>query len=203
MAWWVVTGGIGSGKSTVTRLAAASGLPTLDADRVGHDVLAGPARAAVAERWPSVIVDGYVDRKRLAGIVFTNRAELRALEAIVHPLIADELRHRMASSSRGIVELSVPLPLAGDLPTVVVDVPEEVRRSRLLERGMSPEAVDARIASQPDRAGWLALATVVIDNSGPPERLHKAVFRWLTASSSRDSGRETPQAETVGDDRDR
>ncbi len=203
MPWWVVTGGIGSGKSTVTRLAAASGLPTLDADQVGHDVLAGPARATVAERWPAVVVDGQVDRKRLAGIVFADRAELKALEAIVHPLIAEELRHRMASSSRGVVELSVPLPLAGDLPTVVVDVPEEIRRSRLVERGMPPDVIDSRMANQPARSEWLALATVVIDNSGPPERLHKAVLKWLAASTSQTSASEASEAETVGDDRDR
>lgn len=179
MTWWVVTGGIGAGKSTVTRLAAASGLATLDADRVGHDVLAGPARDTVARRWPSVMVKGQVDRKRLAGIVFADRAELADLEAIVHPLIADELRHRIASSSLGVVELSVPLPLAGDLPTLVVDVPEQVRRTRLAERGMALEAIDARMASQPARSEWLALATVVVDNSGPPERLHRAVRRWL------------------------
>jgi dephospho-CoA kinase len=179
MTWWVVTGGIGSGKSTVTRLAAASGLATIDADRVGHDVLAGPARRTVGERWPSTLVDGHVDRARLGAIVFSDPAQLRELEAMTHPLIAEEIRHRMASSNRGVVELSVPLEILDELPTVVVDAPEEVRRSRLAERGLTPEQIDARIGNQPTRDEWLSLATVVIDNSGPPEALHRAVSSWL------------------------
>lgn len=179
MTWWVVTGGIGSGKSTVTRLASASGLATIDADRVGHDVLAGPARHTVGSRWPSTVVDGGIDRAALGAIVFADRAQLRELEAILHPLISEEIRHRMAASNRGVVELSVPLEILDELPTVVVDAPEDVRRARLVERGLTPDQIDARIANQPTRDEWLSLATVVIDNSGPPEALHRAVARWL------------------------
>lgn len=109
MTWWVVTGGIGSGKSTVTRLAAAAGYSTIDADLVGHDVLAGPARAAVAARWPEVMENGQVNRKALGAIVFNDRAQLKELEAITHPLISEELRYRMAATTRGVLELSVPI----------------------------------------------------------------------------------------------
>lgn len=179
MTWWVVTGGIGSGKSTVTRLAAASGLTTIDADHVGHDVLAGPARGPVSARWPEAVEDGHVSRKALGAIVFADRSQLKELEAITHPLISEELRHRMMATTRGVMELSVPIPLAGDLPTVVVDAPDEVRRARLRERGMSEEAIEGRMSNQPTREEWLALATVVIDNSGTPEALHRAVARWL------------------------
>lgn len=179
MAWWVVTGGIGSGKSTVTRLAAASGLATIDADLVGHDVLAGPARGAVAARWPQTVVDGQINRKILGSIVFADPPQLRELEAITHPLISDELRYRMVATTRGVLELSVPIPLAGDLPTVVVDTPDDLRRKRLHERGLSDEAIDARMTNQPSRTEWLELATVVIDNSGTPDDLHRAVARWL------------------------
>ncbi len=179
MTWWVVTGGIGSGKSTVTRLAAASGLATIDADLVGHDVLAGPARMAVAARWPEAIVDDHVDRHILGSIVFADPPQLKELEAITHPLISDELRHRMVATTRGVLELSVPIPLAGDLPTLVVDAPDDVRRERLQERGWADEAIDARMANQPTRSEWIALATVVIDNSGTPGELHSAVARWL------------------------
>lgn len=179
MAWWVVTGGIGSGKSTVTRLASAAGFATIDADLVGHDVLAGPARAAVARRWPEVMAGGQVDRKALGAIVFSDRAQLKELEALTHPLISEELRYRMASSTRGVLELSVPIPLAGNLPTVVVDAPEEIRRQRLRDRGLSEEAIENRISNQPTRSEWLEMATVVIDNSGTPDDLHRAVTRWL------------------------
>lgn len=179
MTWWVVTGGIGSGKSTVTRLAAASGLSTIDADLVGHDVLAGPARAAVAARWPESAPDGHIDRKLLGAVVFADRDQLKELEAITHPLISVELRYRMASTTRGVLELSVPIPLAGDLPTVVVDAPDEIRRQRLRDKGMSDAAIDGRMFNQPTRDEWLALATVVIDNAGSPDALHRAVARWL------------------------
>lgn len=179
MTWWVVTGGIGSGKSTVTRLASAAGYSTIDADLVGHDVLAGPARTAVATRWPEVMKEGHVDRKALGAIVFSDRSQLKELEAITHPLISEELRHRMAATTRGILELSVPIPLAGNLPTVVVDTPDDVRRQRLRERGLSDEDIERRFANQPTRAEWLAMATVVIDNSGTPEELHRAVTRCL------------------------
>lgn len=179
MTWWVVTGGIGSGKSTVTRLASASGLATIDADLVGHDVLAGPARAAVSERWPDAVADGHIDRKLLGAIVFADRVQLKELEAITHPRISVELRYRMAGTTRGVLELSVPIPLAGDLPTLVVDAPDAIRRQRLRDRGMSEEAIDGRMFNQPTRHEWLALATVVIDNSGSAEALHRAVARWL------------------------
>lgn len=179
MTWWVVTGGIGSGKSTVTRLASAAGYSTIDADLVGHDVLAGPARAAVAARWPEVMSGGHVDRKALGRIVFSDRAQLKELEAIIHPLISEELRHRMAATTRGILELSVPIALAGNLPTVVVDAPEDIRRARLRDRGLSEGDIEGRIANQPTREEWLAMASVVIDNSGTPEDLHRAVARCL------------------------
>ena len=179
MTWWVVTGGIGSGKSTVTRLAAAAGYSTIDADLVGHDVLAGPARAAVAARWPEVMEHGRVNRQALGAIVFNDRAQLRELEAITHPLISEELRHRMAATTRGVLELSVPIPLAGDLPTVVVDAPDDIRRRRLEQRGLSAEQIEARMSNPPTRQEWLAMATIVIDNSGTPEQLHRAVTRCL------------------------
>ena len=180
MTWWVVTGGIGCGKSTVTRLAAAAGYTTIDADLVGHDVLAGPARAAVAARWPEVVVEnGQIDRKALGAIVFSDRSQLKELEAITHPLISEELRHRMAATTRGVLELSVPIPLAGNLPTVVVDAPDHIRRERLRKRGLTDEQIEARMNNQPSRQEWLAMATIVIHNSGTPEQLHRAVTRCL------------------------
>ncbi|MFP3915098.1 MAG: dephospho-CoA kinase [Actinomycetota bacterium] len=179
MTWWVVTGGIGCGKSTVTRLASAAGYSTIDADLVGHDVLAGPARSAVEARWPEVMKGGQVDRKALGAIVFSDRGQLKELESITHPLISEELRYRMAATTRGVLELSVPIALAGNLPTVVVDVPDEIRRRRLRERGLSEEDIDGRIANQPTREEWLAMASVVIDNSGDPDDLHRAVTRFL------------------------
>ncbi len=179
MTWWVVTGGIGSGKSTVTRLASAAGYSTIDADLVGHDVRAGPAKATGAARWPEVIEDDYVNRKALGAIVFADRAQLEELEAITHPLISEELRYRMAATTRGVLELSVPIPLAGDLPTIVVDAPDDIRRKRLLQRGLSEEQIEHRMANQPTRQEWLDMATIVIDNSGTADDLHRAVTRCL------------------------
>ncbi|MGH8949214.1 MAG: dephospho-CoA kinase, partial [Acidimicrobiia bacterium] len=82
---WLITGGIGSGKSEVRRLLAERGIRTVDADAVGHAVLAGEGLSPVADRWPDVVLEGQIDRKALARIVFADAGELRALEAITHP----------------------------------------------------------------------------------------------------------------------
>lgn len=165
----VLTGGIGSGKSTAARILADLGATVIDADRIGHEILAGPAFEAVARRWPSVVVDGLIDRGRLAEIVFSDESDLRELETITHPLIREEISRKVGEAPADrpvVVEISVPVPMVeGEWTTVVVDAPDHVRWSRLLDRGMAPEAIRARMTRQPSREDWKALADVVIDNS--------------------------------------
>ncbi|HEY7704837.1 MAG TPA: dephospho-CoA kinase [Acidimicrobiia bacterium] len=189
----VVTGGIGSGKSVLVEALGATGFDTVDADRIGHRLLASGTviNQAVRRRWPEVgMPDGEVDRKRLAHIVFGDPDELAALEAITHPAIRSELRSLLESEGDLLViDLSVPRAIADDedlarLPVVVVDAPVELRRRRLTERGLEEPDVSRRLAAQPSRGEWLRLADLVVPNHGGLDSLRaaaEAVRRWFAA----------------------
>ncbi len=171
----VLTGGIGSGKSTVGRLLRDWGAFLVDADVLAREVVAPgtPGLAAVVEVFgPGVLTaSGALDRAALADLVFGDPDRLGQLESIVHPLV-----HRRAvgllTSGAGARLMVYEVPLPGRHPfdedptVVVVDAPDGVRRQRLLDRGMTDAQVDARLASQPSRMEWLALADLVVDNSG-------------------------------------
>ena len=172
---WLITGGIGSGKSEVRRLLAERGIHTIDADAVGHTVLAGEGLSSVAQRWPDVVLEGQIDRKALARIVFSDPAELRALESITHPLIFGRIEADLKGFSGVAV---VEMPLLGTSmgwPVIVVDSEDETRVSRALQRGMEEADVRRRMASQPTRAEWLAAADLVVPNHGDIGELEKAV----------------------------
>jgi len=174
-----LTGGIGSGKSEVARRLIGYGAVLIDADAIAREVLApGTAGlAAVAEAFGDEILagDGGLDRERLGAIVFADPGELARLNAIVHPLVGvrmAELESAAAPRDDAIVVHDVPLiaenSLAGryDL-VVVVDAPEQARLDRMVRRrGMSVEAARARMAAQATREQRLAVADLVVDNSG-------------------------------------
>src|SRR5688572_16184742 len=106
---FVITGGIGSGKTTVINLLSEAGWSVIRTDLVGHEVLTDPeVVAAVAGRWPTAVVDGEVSRSELANVVFQNRDQLSALEAITHPFIVDRV-DRWIELSNGWVAVEVPL----------------------------------------------------------------------------------------------
>ncbi len=175
---WLLTGGIGSGKSEVRRILRNFGIKTIDADTVGHRVLEGAALAPVAERWPEVIKEGRVDRAGLARIVFSNLAELRELEAITHPLIFGSIEAQLEGFADAVV---VEMPLITGLEgwrRMVVDARDEVKRERAVQREMSPEDVVARMASQPSRSEWLASGDLVIPNHGSMADLEATVDRF-------------------------
>lgn len=187
---WILTGGIGSGKSTVSRMLEVRGATVVDADRIGHEVLepGGPAFARVASRWPGCVVDGRIDRRRLGAIVFDDQRELEVLEAITHPEIRRVLDERLADLDDHVIVVEVSVPNvrpAGEWGWIVVDAPDEVRRARAVARGLSDEQVRARMAAQPNREEWLALADLVIDNGGSLVDLAEAVERaWYQMRSS-------------------
>ena len=167
---WVLSGGIGSGKSEVRTLLEKSGVATIDADGIGHLVLAsdGPASAEVASRWPRVVVDGEIDRAALASIVFEDPGELASLESITHPYIFDTIRARVQDIA-GPVVVEIPLfyhRLGDDWRWIVVDCDDQTRLHRLLDRGMTEDDIRARMKTQPSRADWLAAADLVIPNHG-------------------------------------
>ena len=178
---WLLGGGIGSGKSAVRVLLERSGFDTIDADSIGREVLEpdGPAFDQVAMRWPATVVDGLIDRAYLANVVFRDRVELAALEEITHPHIFGSIE-RSVQGIDGAVIVEVPLlqtAIDGGWRRIVVDSDDQTRLRRLLERGMTQEAAEARMQSQPSREEWLAVADLVIPNNGSLDDLAAAVER--------------------------
>jgi len=199
-----LTGGIGSGKSEVSRRLAARGAVIIDADVAARRVVdpGTPGLARIAEALgPGVLrPDGVLDRERLGAIVFGDPAQLAKLNAITHPLIAQW----MQAAERAAVEAA-----EGDLIVVydaallaesgrwadydlviVVDVPPEVQVDRLVsQRGMAPDQARARLAAQASREQRLALADLVIDNSGSLEDLDRRVEEVWADLKRRAAGR--------------
>ena len=176
----IIGGGIGTGKSAVCLFLAQRGFEVLEADRVGHAVLAEDPTVVglVALRWPETLVEGSIHRARLARIVFEDPAQLRELEAITHPTIRHRIR-RWANDQEG-RPAAVEIPVLADLTgpgwkRITVDAPAAVRIGRLRGRGMSGHDIETRMASQPTRKEWLTVADVVLDNSGTPDMLEVQV----------------------------
>jgi dephospho-CoA kinase len=172
----------------VAALLVDHGYTVVEADRIGHEVLEPGERAfdQVADRWPEVVRDDVIDRRALGRIVFSDPDELAALEAITHPEIHRRLADRIGAAD-GPVVVEIPIPvdwLPVDWPVVVVDVPDETRVARLAGRGMASDEIRARMAAQPSRDAWLALADHVLDNAGTEAELATGVARLLAELST-------------------
>ncbi|HUR48025.1 MAG TPA: dephospho-CoA kinase [Acidimicrobiales bacterium] len=197
-----LTGGIGSGKSTVGQLLSARGALVVEADDVVHQLQrpGQPVFDAIARRFGDGVltVDGALDRAALAEIVFHDTEARRELEAIVHPEVLRELgRLRVEAEARGdVIVLDVPL-LAEAGPEartrwgldgiVVVDCPVDVAVTRLIElRGMTDDDARSRVYAQVSRKVRLEAADFVIDNSGDLAHLETEVDRcWLWVETLR------------------
>lgn len=184
-----LTGGIGSGKSTVARLFAERGAVVVDADRVAREVVepGEDALARIVERFGDDVLtpEGGLDRAAMAAIVFADAEARAALEAITHPAIRDRIAERVAAVAEleeadgreRVVVVDHPLLVESGVgawfgTVVVVEAPEEVRVQRLVDaRGMDEADARARMATQADDATRRAVATHVIDNAGPTEEL--------------------------------
>jgi dephospho-CoA kinase len=195
-----LTGGIGSGKSTVSALLADKGAVVIDADAVVRDLQrpGAPVFVAIVERFGQDVVapDGGLDRAAVADIVFGDPGALADLNAIVHPAVGAEIGRRLEglSTTDAVVVLDVPLlvessrgyPVAG---LIVVDVDPEVAVRRLVEqRGMRADDVRARMSQQASRDERRARADVVIDNSGSPADLARqvdAAWEWIEGLRAR------------------
>lgn len=175
----LLLGGIGSGKSSVGRLLAGRGAVVLDADAIGHKVLEiDEVKGELEAWWPSVMLDGVVDRSRLASIVFTDEAQLHLLEGITHPRIKACLAELISASDAELVVVEMPVLhdlVDGDWFRVVVDAPDQVRLCRLIQRGMNEQDGRTRMRSQPSRQDYVSVSDFVIDNSGTVDALHEQV----------------------------
>jgi len=183
-----LTGGIGSGKSTVSALLAARGAVIVDADRIARELVepGTPGLAAVVDAFgPGVLTaDDSLDRPALAGIVFADPAARRTLDAIVHPLVRARAAELEAVAPSGAVVVhDVPLLVetgqasSYDL-VLVVQADPETRVARLVQRGLTADDARARIAAQATDEQRRAVADVVLDNSGTPEQLAAQVDRF-------------------------
>jgi dephospho-CoA kinase len=181
-----LTGGIGSGKSTVSAMLAERGAVIVDADQIARDLqeAGSPVLDRMAERFGSHIIrdDGTLDRAAVATIVFSDEQALKDLNGIVHPAMQDEIQAQIDAhrATDRVVVLDFPLlaenPREGLAATIVVDVDPELAVERLVaQRGMDEADARARIASQISREDRLARATHVIDNNGDLDALRAQV----------------------------
>ncbi|WP_345363695.1 dephospho-CoA kinase [Actinoallomurus liliacearum] len=195
-----LTGGIGSGKSEVSRRLAEHGAVVVDADAAAREVVepGTPGLAEVVAEFGDEVLrpDGSLDRERLGSIVFADEERRARLNAIVHPRVGERMRELVEQAPPdAIVVYDVPLiaenGLAGmyDL-VVVVDAPVEEQVRRLTERrGMTEADARARIAAQATRERRLEIADRVIDNSGSLERLAEQVDElWAELKRRADLG---------------
>jgi len=181
-----LTGGIGAGKSEVSRRLASYGAVVIDADAVARDVVAPgtPGLAEVTAAFgPQVLrSDGTLDRDRLGELVFADASLRMKLNAIIHPRVGERMAEleRQAAGAPVVVH-DVPLlaenHLAGSFDVVVVvDVSPRIQAERLArERGMSRAQAKARMAAQAAREERLAIASIVVDNSGSLAELDREV----------------------------
>ena len=204
MAYFLgLTGNIASGKSTVGKMLLELGVHTyVDADAVVHDLyLPGqPLVAQLTQAFGTGILDaqGGVDRKKLSTVVFNNPAELRRLEAIVHPAVQDavigEVR-KIPDDKVGVLD-AIKLIESGYAPLchgiwIVRSTPAIQLRRLIEDRGMSEEEARVRLAVQPPLEPKLPLATEIIDNNGTLDELRQkvtAAWERFVASLPRDEG---------------
>jgi dephospho-CoA kinase len=179
-----LTGSIGMGKSTASKLFGEEGVPVFEADAAVHALYKGAAAELIEAEFPGTTRDGEVDRPVLARVVFGNPKALKKLESIVHPLVREmETSFVDAARAAGVplVVLDIPLLFENgsevrcDL-VVVVSAPPEMQRERVMRReGMTEERFNAILAAQLPDAEKRARADIVIDTSGPVENTRRTV----------------------------
>ena len=170
-----LTGSIGMGKSTVARMFARAGVPVFDADAVVRDLQANDPSliTEVGKRFPGTVTDGVLDREGLAHVVLGHSGELKALEAIVHPVVQAARTH-FIDRNRDAPALLFDIPLLFETrgegqfdKVIVVSAPVEVQRKRVLARpGMTPEKLDAILARQMPDKEKRNRADFVVDTGG-------------------------------------
>lgn len=190
-----LTGGIGAGKSEVSRLLVRLGAVLIDADLIAREVVAPgtPGLAAVVDAFGQDVLapDGGLDRPKLGSIVFADPEKLAVLNSIVHPLVGARSRElESAAAEDAVVIHDVPLLAENALRplydlVVVVDASPETQLDRLVRlRGMTEADARARMAAQATREQRLGIADVVIDNDAPWRSWRRAYGRFGRISSA-------------------
>lgn len=198
-----LTGGVASGKSTVAKFFALSGVHVIDVDDVSRALSApgGAALPALISRFPNAFSNGLLDRALLRSIVFADASERRALEAVMHPLIRAETRRQLVAAAAGSAPytlLVVPLLYESngyrdDIDcSVVVDVPRTTQIDRMVRtRGLAAQIAEQIVAAQFSREDRLSRAQFVVENSGSVDdaqlqvaRLHQVFLATYLANSS-------------------
>jgi dephospho-CoA kinase len=198
-----LTGGIASGKSTVTQRFEELGVPVIDADVASRSVVepGKPGLAQVVQRFGGGVLDadGRLDRRALRDLIFKDASLREALDAILHPLIRAEMEREAAQSEGPYVVMAIPLLVEGGSSAkrvdrvLVVDADETLQKARLKARdGSSEEQARAILGSQASRAARLAAADDVLLNTGTVaqlrqsvDRLHEKYLQLAQTSSSR------------------
>ncbi|MFF7857146.1 dephospho-CoA kinase [Streptomyces sp. NPDC007904] len=200
-----LTGGIGAGKSEVSRLLVACGAVLIDADRIAREVVAPgtPGLAAVVDAFGEDVLtgDGSLDRPKLGSIVFADPDRLAVLNAIVHPLVGARSRElEEAAAEDAVVVHDVPLLTENGLAplydlVIVVDASRETQLDRLVRRrGMTEEDARARMAAQATREQRREIADIVIDNDVPLDELEQRVKDvWAELVRRARASRRSPQ----------
>lgn len=179
-----LTGGIGSGKSTVAEFLDELGAFVIDSDQLARDVVERGTpgyEAVLAAFGDDILTDGEINRAKLAEIVFKDAAARATLESIIHPLVRDAAEKTVRNlPSDAVVINQIPLLVETDGAkrfdfVITVSADEDVRRRRLIERGMKDYEITKRLAAQVDDAAREAIAHFVIRNSGSIEELRQAV----------------------------
>ena len=207
-----LTGGIGSGKSTVADLFAAQGVTLVDTDLIAHQLTGpdGAAMAAIEQAFGRSVIaaDGRLDRPAMRALAFSDSGSRKRLEAILHPMIRAESLRQIAAATGCYSMLVVPLMVESgnwrerSHRLLVVDCPAEVQIERVMRRSqLSREAVQAILDVQASREARLQAADDVIDNAGSPDALpgqvaalHK-VYLELARNSPTDRVKRQPHPE--------
>jgi len=196
-----LTGGIASGKSTVSARLAEHGAVVVDADKLAREVVepGRPALARIVAEWGErmLLPDGSLNRPELGALVFSDTSALKTLNSITHPAVWERARELFAAAEAAnpeavvvydvplLVEASADRPLTFDRVVVVNTSRDERIRRLMTDRGMSEAEAKARIGAQASDDQRLAVADVVLDNDGSKDELRAAVdelWRNLTAT---------------------
>tara|TARA_B100000902_G_C26977067_1_gene748368 strand:+ start:149 stop:709 length:561 start_codon:yes stop_codon:yes gene_type:complete len=159
----IITGPIGSGKSTALSIIKELGYNTIDLDKLSGTILKSEeSKEFCTENFPTSIVDNEISRKKIADIVFKNKSQLEKLENFLHPKIMNNL-NEIINKNEGVtfVEVSAPKKIHKDFQTMIIWSPEEQRIKRLQTRGMELEDIKNRINSQPKDDWWFSIGNVI------------------------------------------